>query len=109
MGDVPRSVALYFIPVFLIGTAVGSTLPEFGNILAERLGLWAHRFNIVFLALGIAGVGLALYLGYRSSGQVAEILVVGVVVLLSNCRRDKDATTKSSSEAGDTIYFDFLA
>jgi len=65
MGVGARGLALCIILVFIIGTAVGSVLPEFGNLLAQRLGIWGHSFNILFLALGIAGVGLALYLGYR--------------------------------------------
>ena len=68
MGNISRGLALYPVLVFFLGTAIGSVAPEFGNITAERLGLWAHRFNIVFLALGIAGIGLALYLGYRGGG-----------------------------------------
>jgi len=63
-----RAMALCIVLVFLIGTAVGSVLPEFGNIVAIKLGIWSHQFNIVFLALGIAGIGLALYLGYRCGG-----------------------------------------
>ena len=68
LDNLSRGLALYPILVFFLGTAIGSVAPEFGNIVAERLGLWAHRFNIVFLALGLAGVGLALYLGYMGSG-----------------------------------------
>jgi hypothetical protein len=33
--------------------------------LARKLDIWAHSFNIVFLVLGIIGIGVALYLGYR--------------------------------------------
>jgi len=65
MGDLPRDLAFCIIFAFLSSTAIGSILPEFGNLLAQRVGVWAHRFNIVFLALGIAGIGVALYLGYR--------------------------------------------
>jgi len=67
MGDLSRGLALCIILVFLLSTAVGSVLPEFGNILAQRIGVWAHQFNIVFLALGIVGIGMALYFGYRCS------------------------------------------
>jgi len=45
-----------------------SVLPELGNLLAKGIGVGAHQFNIVFLALGITGVGMALYLGYRYGG-----------------------------------------
>jgi len=67
MGCDARTMALCIILVFLTGTAIGSILPEFGNLLAQRLGIGAHQFNIVFLALGLAGIGLALYLGHRCS------------------------------------------
>jgi len=65
MGCDARTMALYVILIFFIGTAIGSVLPEFGNLLAQRLGIGAHQFNVVFLALGIVGIGVALYLGYR--------------------------------------------
>jgi len=68
LGDLSRIVALCIVAIFLLGTAIGSVLPEFGNIVATRIGVGAHQFNIVFLALGIVGVGLALYLGYRCGG-----------------------------------------
>ena len=66
MGDLSRSVALHLVFVLLIGTLVGSVLPEFGNLLAQKLRLWSHTFNVVFLAVGIVGIGVALYFGYRS-------------------------------------------
>ncbi len=65
MGRRSRSMAFRIIPVFLLGTLVGSALPEFGNILAGKLGLWSHEFNSAFLAVGVVGVMLALYLGYK--------------------------------------------
>ena len=65
MDNLSRGLALCAILIFFIGTAVGSVLPEFGNILAQRVGIGAHQFNIVFLALGILGIGVALYLGYN--------------------------------------------
>lgn len=65
VGNMSRGTALLLVVVFLIGTAVGSILPEFGNILARKAGVWAHYFNIYFLIIGIIGVVLALYLGYR--------------------------------------------
>jgi len=67
MGCSTRVMALVIIVVFLGATAVGSVLPEFGNLLATRLSLRAHQFNILFCAVGIIGVGLALYLGYKNS------------------------------------------
>ena len=68
MGDTARGLALCFIFVFLFSTAIGSTLPEFGNLLATKIGIWAHFFNVYFLVLGIVGIGLALYLGHTGSG-----------------------------------------
>ena len=68
MGDIPRSLAFLAVFVFFCATAIGSVLPEFGNLLAQRLGMWEHFFNIYFLVLGITGIGLALYLGYRAGG-----------------------------------------
>jgi len=68
MGCETRGLALCFVLVFLVATAVGSTLPEFGNLLAQRIGVRAHFFNVWFLVLGFVGVSLALYLGYRASG-----------------------------------------
>ena len=68
MGDLSRILALCFILIFLVGTAIGSVLPEFGNILATKIGIRAHFFNVYFFVLGIVGIGLALYLGYRSGG-----------------------------------------
>ncbi len=68
MGDLSRVLALCFILVFIVATAIGSALPEFGNILATRIGIRAHFFNAYFLVLGIMGVGVALYLGHRASG-----------------------------------------
>ena len=69
MGDLSRGMALCFILVFIIATAVGSTLPEFGNLLATKIGVRAHFFNVYFLVLGIVGIGLALYLGYTGGGS----------------------------------------
>jgi len=68
MGDLSRILALCFILIFLVGTAIGSVLPEFGNILATKIGIRAHFFNVYFFVLGIVGIGLALYLGYRAGG-----------------------------------------
>ena len=68
MGDTARGLALCFILVFLVATAIGSMAPEFGNLLAGRIGVRSHFFNIHFLVLGVLGIGLALYLGYRAGG-----------------------------------------
>lgn len=68
LGRGTRSMALYIILIFLCGTAIGSVLPEFGNLLATRLDIGAHSFNIVFLFMGIAGIGVAFYLGYHTGG-----------------------------------------
>jgi len=68
MGIEARAVALCIILIFFIGTGIGSALPEFGNLVATRLGIGGHSFNILFLALGVLGIGVALYLGYRCSG-----------------------------------------
>ena len=69
LGNSARGLALCFILVFLVGTAVGSMAPEFGNLLAKKVGVWAHFFNVYFLVLGILGIGVALYLGYTGSGS----------------------------------------
>jgi type II secretory pathway component PulK len=68
MGCETRGLALCFILVFLVATAIGSALPEFGNFLAKEVAVRAHFFNVYFLVLGVLGIGLALYLGYRASG-----------------------------------------
>ncbi len=68
MGGLPRGLALCVVLIFLACTALGSVLPEFGNLLAVRLGNDAHSLNILFLILGLVGVGVALYLGYTHSG-----------------------------------------
>ena len=68
MGNLSRSMALCFILIFLISTAIGSMAPEFGNLLAAKINVRAHFFNIYFLVLGVLGVGMALYLGYRAGG-----------------------------------------
>ena len=68
MGIDARIMALGVILAFFVGTAIGSALPEFGNLVATRIGIWAHSFNVLFLALGIIGIGVALYLGYRCGG-----------------------------------------
>ena len=68
MGCETRGLALCFILVFLVAAAVGSALPEFGNLLAAKIGIRAHFFNIYFLVLGVMGIGLALYLGYMGGG-----------------------------------------
>lgn len=67
MGFVSRSMAFHIIAIFLVATAVGSVLPEFGNALAIQLDKWTHTFNVVFLIVGIIGISVALYLGYRQS------------------------------------------
>lgn len=67
MGNSTRSMAFRTIAVVLFGTAVGSVLPETGNavvILVDK-GPDAHIYNPVFLAVGIIGIMLALYIGYR--------------------------------------------
>lgn len=68
MGNIPRGMAPFMVIIFLIATATGSVLPEFGNLLAQKLGITAHFFNKFFLVLGIIGVSVALYLGYNTSG-----------------------------------------
>ncbi len=66
MGITARSMALFIVVIFLVGTLVGSVLPEFGDVLALRLKLPPHFFNIWFFVLGWVCIGLALYFGYRS-------------------------------------------
>lgn len=69
MDIATRGMALRLVAVFLGGTLVGSILPEWGNVLAIYIGYRGHTthiFNPFFLAFGIIGVCLALYIGYRS-------------------------------------------
>ena len=65
MGNTTRSLAFRTIVVILAGTAVGSMLPEMGNVVAGTLNLPAHIFNQVFLFVGVTGVMLALFTGHR--------------------------------------------
>ena len=67
MDSIARKLALPVVLVFLVGTLLGSLLPEFGNILAAKLGLTSHGFNPCFLAVGIAGTMLALFIRPESS------------------------------------------
>lgn len=67
VGLLPRGVAFRAVCVFLVATVVGSVLPEFGNLAAVALGLQVHTFNVVFLSLGIIGVGMALHIGLAKS------------------------------------------
>ena len=71
MGNTTRSMALRTVVVVLIGTAVGSVLPETGNLVVLYItkGTDVHVFNIVFLIIGIIGIVLALYLGYKGSRE----------------------------------------
>jgi len=78
--DIPtRGVALCIVLVFLGGTLIGSLAPESGNIMVGMLKIsqgqvynpfhlsLAHVFNPIFLAIGIIGISLALFLGHRRS------------------------------------------
>jgi len=65
MDITTRTMAFLFIFMFLVGTAIGSILPEFGNVLAVAISYPGHCFNPLFLVIGIAGIVLAFYLGYR--------------------------------------------
>jgi protein-S-isoprenylcysteine O-methyltransferase Ste14 len=65
VGVSSRGMALRAVAVFLAGTLVGSVLPESGTVLASHLGIFSHIFNPLFLALGIIGAGLALFLRHR--------------------------------------------
>lgn len=68
MGNTARGMAFCTVAVILLGTAVGSMLPETGNVAAIMLDVPAgqeHIFNPVFFALGFVGIVLACYIGYR--------------------------------------------
>ncbi len=65
MGVRTRGMAFRFIAVVFCGTLVGSLLPELGTVLAYNLGIFAHKFNPYFLALGIIGFVLACSFRYR--------------------------------------------
>ncbi len=67
MGFDARGMAFLIIVVFLIGTLIGSVLPETGNFVASKLGMGAHSFNIVFLIIGITCACLALFFGLQSN------------------------------------------
>ena len=60
-------MALRTYVVFFIGTAVGSVLPEFGDVLAVHLKIEPHFFNVFFLFLGIIGCVLSYLIGRKSS------------------------------------------
>jgi hypothetical protein len=62
MGNKSRVMALQFIYLFFFVTFIGSITPEFGNIVAGKLNLYPHIFNIGFLIVGFTVFGLALYL-----------------------------------------------
>jgi len=65
MGDTTRGMAFCTIIVILIGTAIGSMLPETGNVISRILnlpGTDAHVFNPVFCIIGIIGTVLALFI-----------------------------------------------
>jgi len=64
-------MALRSIVIFLVATAVGSTLPEFGDVLAVHLKIAPHFFNFAFLILGGLLIGLACYLGHNSSRKLS--------------------------------------
>ena len=65
MGNTARTLAFCLV----IGTLIGSTMPEFGNILAVWLEMErTHYFNKWFLATGILGIlGFGLALHFRLS------------------------------------------
>lgn len=65
MGNTARGMAFRTIAVILAGTAIGSMLPETGNVAAGIFNLPAHIFNQVFLIVGVTGVMLALFTGHR--------------------------------------------
>ena len=70
MGNISRIMAFCIIAVFLIGTTIGSVLPESGNILAQVLQYprqESHIFNPIFLVIGIIGIMLACAIGHRKS------------------------------------------
>ena len=69
MGNKTRGLASCAIFVFLIGTAIGSMAPEFGDLLATAIGIRSHFFNTHFLVLGIVGIGMALYLGHTGGSS----------------------------------------
>ena len=63
-----RSMALRAFIIVLIGTAIGSVLPETGNLWASYIGFEGravHAFNYCFLIVGIIGISVALYIRYR--------------------------------------------
>jgi hypothetical protein len=60
-------MAFRSILTLLIATAIGSTLPEFGDVLAVHLKIAPHFFNPFFLFIGIVGIVLACFVGRKRS------------------------------------------
>jgi len=52
MDNTARIITL----LLFIGIGIGSVMPEFGNLLAIRLGFLSHYFNKLFLVVGILGM-----------------------------------------------------
>jgi len=67
MGGLSRGMAFCTVTIILCGTAIGSVLPESGNFISVMLKMPVHSFNPYFLSLGIIGIMLACYFGYRRS------------------------------------------
>lgn len=69
LGPRARILALLMV----LGTLIGSPLPELGNVAAfvQKLGTGkGHAYNPVFLVVGLMGIvcsGVALYTGYEDS------------------------------------------
>jgi hypothetical protein len=68
VGVGTRGLALRAVVAVIAGTLIGSVAPESGTALAYNLGIPTHIFNWLFLAIGITGISLALYLGLRKRG-----------------------------------------
>ncbi len=68
MGDLSRGLALLVILVILVGTLIGSILPELGNFISSRFGWHPHTLNWLALFIGIIGICLALRFGFKSGG-----------------------------------------
>ncbi len=68
VGVSARVLAFRVVVVFIVGALVGSMSPESGNVLALYLKMpyaSGHFFNPLFLAIGIVGIGVALFARHR--------------------------------------------
>ena len=76
VGSRARKLALHPVSLFLVGTLLGSTLPETGNFVAYWLKMGSHDLNPVFLTLGLVGLAVAFRLRPKAGRVRPPVLVV---------------------------------